>query len=198
MAWFGADPGGNNKFGIAKLDGDGSFNTWCCSSVDEAVQLIDDDAEGVGIDCPMWWSSGIGGGRKVDAWLRNTYKIPSGTVQSVNSLRGAVVVQGVLLAMRLRERSPNVPISETHPKALLKHFKLSAAVSESKIAQTFRLKKQKLKEWNEDRRDALLSAVAAREGALGNWPDLSVDRGYRELDPKTLWFGPVNYWWPAA
>jgi hypothetical protein len=83
MSWFGADPGGIDRFGIAELHADGSFNTWCCSSVDEAVELIK-NPEAIGIDCPMWWSSAAGGGRRVDAWLRETFGVSSGTVQSVN------------------------------------------------------------------------------------------------------------------
>jgi hypothetical protein len=50
MAWFGGDPGGKNAFGIAALHADGTFDTWCCSSVDEAVRLIEHPAT-IGIDC---------------------------------------------------------------------------------------------------------------------------------------------------
>jgi integrase len=73
----------------------------------------------------MWWASAAGGGRRVDSWIRATYDIASGTVQSVNSLRGAVAVQGILLAMRLRTQTPNVPITEAHPKALFLAFRLA-------------------------------------------------------------------------
>ena len=192
MAWFGADPGGKDKFGVAALRADGSFDTWCCSSVDQAVRLID-TPEAIGIDCPMWWTSAIGGGRRVDAWLRRTYGIRSGTVQSVNSLRGAVVVQGIMLAMRLRKRLPDLPITETHPKALLAALALNSAPW-SRLAEMFGLKGDA--PLGTHRRDALLSAVATREGACGRWHDLSANRDPEELDPKQLWFGPVAYWWP--
>jgi hypothetical protein len=46
-------------------------------------------------------------------------KTPSGTVQQLNSPRGAVLVQGLVAAMLLRERVHGLPITETHPKALL-------------------------------------------------------------------------------
>jgi predicted nuclease with RNAse H fold len=190
--WFGADPGGEDRFGVASLRADGSFDTWCCSSVDDAVRLID-SPRAIGIDCPMWWSSVAGGGRRVGSWLRKTYGIPSGTVQSVNSLRGAVVVQGILLAMRLRERAPAVAITETHPKALLIARKFNRAPW-SRIADAFKLKGREPS--NMHRRDALLGAVAAREGASGRWRDLSLDRNPDELDPKHMWFGPITYWWP--
>jgi hypothetical protein len=129
----------------------------------------------------------------VDRWLRDTYGIHPGTVQSVNSLKGAVVVQGVLLAMRLRENAPSLPITETHPKALLKALKMEG---QSWKAMAYRFCVDGPEPENEHERDALLSAVAAREGARQNWRDLSVDRGASELDPKGIWFGPVSYWWP--
>jgi predicted nuclease with RNAse H fold len=197
MAWFGADPGGLENFGLAELHDDGSFRTCCCSSVDEAVNWIE-QPEAVGIDCPMWWSSAAGGGRSVDAWLRRTYDIHPGTVQSVNSLRGAVAVQGILLAMRLRVRSPSLPITEAHPKALLKALKLDEAPWIS-IAEKFELIGPDPRQKSDHERDALLSAVAAREGQRQSWHDLSVDpRCTSELDPNQLWFGPVSYWWPKT
>lgn len=117
-------------------------------------------------------------------------------MQSVNSLSGAVVVQGVLLAMRLRSQSPSVPITEAHPKALLKALKLDDAPWAS-IAERFELKGSDPSRRSEHERDALLSAVAAREGMGQRWRDLSLDpRCTSELDPKQLWFGPVSYWWP--
>jgi hypothetical protein len=140
------------------------------------------------------------GGRRlpvgVDGWILGSekrYGIPSGTVQSVNSLRGAVVVQGILLAMRLRERAPAVAITETHPEALLIARKFNRAPW-SRIADAFKLKGREPS--NMHRRDALLGAVAAREGASGRWRDLSLDRNPDELDPKHMWFGPITYWWP--
>ena len=194
MACFGADPGGARRFGLAALHVDGRFETRCCSSVDEAVKWID-HPEAVGIDCPLWWSSAKGGGRQVDSWLRSTYGIHPGTVQSVNSLRGAILTQGILLAMRLRARSPSLPVTETHPKALLKALRLSRKPWKV-IADRFGLDGNVPPDEHEF--DALLGAVAAREGMRQSWSDLSICRGPSELDPNDMWFGPVNYWWPKS
>jgi len=191
MAWYGADPGGRNCFGLARLSKDGKFETILVSSVDEAMDFIEQPTA-LGIDCPLWWSSGKGGGRRADRWLRETYVISSGTVQSVNSLRGAVLVQGVMLAMRVRALNQNVLITETHPKALLKARKLR---DWKDTAKYFGLDGREPA--TEHERDAILSAVAAREGAQRHWThDLSIERDKSELDPKDIWFGPVNYWWP--
>jgi Protein of unknown function (DUF429) len=192
--WLGCDPGGKDKFGVAKLFEIGGFETFQVSSVDEVLKLIPVEPLGVGIDCPLWWSSGVGGGRKADKWLRDSYRLSGGQVQSVNSLRGAAVVQGVLLAMKLREKFPRVRISEAHPKALLKAMELKDGEA---VASTFRLEGQMPWTKEEDVRDALLAAVAAREGFSGNWKlDLSMERFQSELDPTNLWFGAVSYWWP--
>jgi len=140
----------------------------------------------------MWWSAGAGGGRLVDAWLRETYQIASGTVQSVNSLKGAVLVQGILLAMIVRERIPSIQVTETHPKALLKAMNLRDWTS---VSEAFDL--EGVEPRTEHERDALVGAVVARFGHTGRWTqDLAVMRGPSELGPNRMWFGQVHYWWP--
>ncbi|MCS3496189.1 putative nuclease with RNAse H fold [Bradyrhizobium japonicum] len=191
MGWYGADPGGSDSFGLAALEDDGSFKTWLCSSTDEALATIDQPA-GIGIDCPLWWSSKEGGGRRADEWLRKTYRIHPGTVQSVNSLKGAVLVQGLMLAMILRKSYPNVPITETHPKALLR----ALGMDWNDFRETYGLRGPQPQ--SEHERDALIGAVAVREGSLGRWKlDLALHLGPSEIDPKDTWFGEVHYWWPA-
>jgi hypothetical protein len=51
--------------------------------------------------------------------------------------------------------------------------------------------------WSEHECDAVLAAVAARNGVSRIWRhDLSLQRSESELDPKQMWFGEVNYFWP--
>lgn len=192
MTWYGTDPGGINAFGVAALEEDGFFETWLCSSVDESLTKIA-EPKGVGIDCPLWWSSETGGGRFADRWLRKTYRIAPGTVQSANSLKGAVLTQGLTLAILLRRSYPDVPITESHPKALILALRLTNWGS---IRDEFGLRGSEPKTMHE--RDALIGAVAAREGSLGRWKlDLALHRGSRELGLEPAWFGAINYWWPA-
>ena len=135
------------------------------------------------------------GGRKADQWIRD-HGIPPGTVQSANSLQGAALVQGVMFAVRLRERYQGVLITEAHPKALLRFLGLSSNLNKwGEIQECFKLKCSAPS--SEHERDAVLAAVAAREGMTGVWSrDLSVNRWESELDPKRMWFGEVSYFWP--
>ena len=195
--WIGADPGGEENFGVAVLLPDGTGHTRCTSYADEAVdavcQWLDGSPAGVGVDAPLWWSSGVAGRRFADQWLRDTYELPSNRVQAVNSLWGAALVQGEMFVLRIRERFPGVSVTETHPKALL--VALSMPEGEA-FWERFTV------DWSaaerpEHERDALISAVAAREGFGGRWPcDLSQRRYPSEQDPSESWLGPVHYFWP--
>jgi hypothetical protein len=80
--WVGADPGGKDAFGIAILVEGSDLITKCVSCADEAVKLVTTRPSGVGVDAPLWWSSGQSGEREADRWIRNTYRIPVGTVQT--------------------------------------------------------------------------------------------------------------------
>src|SRR5437016_9882581 len=105
--WIGADPGGGANFGIALLCQNGSAEAFCVDCADDAVELVSKKANsipaGVGIDSPLWWSSGRSGDRAADQWLRKKYGLSGGQVQTANSLRGAALVQGAMFAYRIRQ-----------------------------------------------------------------------------------------------
>jgi hypothetical protein len=104
-----------------------------------------------------------------------------------------VLIQGVMLAHRTREQFGSVNLTETHPKVLIQALRL-----EDDWRTTARRFELSGPEPNDDhQRDAILSAVAAREGFSRRWRrDLTIDRDTGELEPARMWFGPVNYWWP--
>ncbi len=195
--WIGADPGGVRNFGLAILKSDGSAHACCVNCVDEAIDVVKEQVEvqpaGVGVDAPLWWSSGPSSDRQADQWLRSTYNLSGGQVQTANSLRGAALVQGAMFVHRVRQLFPNVGVTETHPKAVLialtlddwdsflRHFSLNMKIHPEK----------------EHGRDAIISAVAAREGFEGRWlKDLSTVRHPSEQDPSRFWLGPIHYFWP--
>jgi predicted nuclease with RNAse H fold len=196
--WVGADPGGEYNFGVAIILPDGSARTLCVNCADEAVEAVNEwldgaSPAGIGVDAPLWWSSGRSGGRLVDQSLRDAYGLSGGQVQAPNSLRGAALVQGAMFVLRIRERFPKVGVTETHPKALLVALDMT---EEAVFWDHFSV------EWfssqrPEHERDALISAVAAREGFEGRWSrDLSKRRNPSEQDPSESWLGPVHYFWP--
>lgn len=191
--WVGADPGGIEKFGLAFVDVSGRQDCITVSSVDEAVRRIVAAGEplGMGIDAPMWWSASPGGGRKVDDRLRKRYGIPSGTVQSANSLKGAALIGGALLASRVRQEYPGIGITESHPKALLRALDLDGAG----FAERFGMLPTAWRD--EHQRDAAIAAVCAREGFERRWrTDLAEQRDSVEQDPQTYWLQPMFYFWP--
>jgi predicted nuclease with RNAse H fold len=189
QAWVGADPGGADAFGVAILFEDGEVTTACVSCADEAIAKITARPLGVGIDAPLWWSSGPSAEREADRWLRRTYGIAPGTVQTPNSLRGAALVQAAMLVQRLREKFSGVPITETHPKALA--IALGGWEGQHLAKLGYRTVA------TEHERDAYLSAICAREGFSGRWSrDLSQKRSSSEQDTSSYWLAPIHYFWP--
>jgi len=193
--WIGADPGGKGAFGLAFLDDAGVLSCETVSSVDQAVQKIkkiisSGELLGMGIDAPMWWSAREGGDRLVDKSLRTQYNIRSGTVQTHNSLRGAALVGGALLASRVRQVFSRVRITESHPKALLQ----ALGVTGEELAEMYKIPKG----WqNEHERDAMIAAVCAREGFEGRWHTNLAEKRYpSEQDTREYWLKPMYYFWP--
>lgn len=197
--WIGADPGGRNNFGLALLQPNGEARTWCVSCADDAAGIVAQEVAmtpaGVGIDAPMWWSSGPSSDRRADQWLRKRYGLSGGRVQTSNSLRGAALVQGAMFLHLLREQFPGLPATEVHPKALLTAF---GDPSWAVFCDRYRLAASDVV-GKEHERDAVVGAVAAREGFEGRWRhDLSLDRSTSEQDPSCYWLAPVHYFWPET
>lgn len=202
MDWFGADPGGTREgkpcFGVAWLRRNGIFETSATDCAHSALRWIRKHSVlplAIGIDCPLWWSSLKGGERQVDVLLRKSYRENIGqSVQSINSLRGAVLVQGMMLACEARKHWKDIKVTETHPRALLKAMHLNTAPW-STIAQKFDLDGPEPK--TPDQLDALLSAAVSRNAYKHLWTaDLAdLPRGDGEMDPHHTFFGNVSYYW---
>ena len=202
MDWFGADPGGNRNgkpcFGVAWLRKNGMFETAatdCAHSAFRWIQKHSVTPSAIGIDCPLWWSSLKDGERQVDVLLLRKYRENIGqSVQSVNSLPGAVLAQGMMLACEVRKHWHDTNITETHPKALRKAMHLNKEPW-STIAEKFDLDGPEPE--TPDQLDALLSAAVARNGQKHIWSvdltDLPKSEG--EMDPQHSFCGKVHYYW---
>lgn len=113
-----------------------------------------------------------------------------------------MLFQGMAAAIRLRERWPAIPITETHPKAL--HFALRKATYPE--AETWE-PEQDICRWlldalghpegapinTSDQWDALASAWAAYMGHSGAWSADLMRAARRPILPAE----PVHYWWPV-
>ena len=138
MLVLGFDPGGKGQFGwcVAEAISGGRIRLWetqkdadhAEDAVHRVIELLRSrhrdlsDIEGAGIDSPLFWARKAH--RDVDRTVREAIKAcgarnAGGTVQQVNSLRGACLVQGVVAAFLLRRYNPTMRITEAHPKALL-------------------------------------------------------------------------------
>ncbi len=194
--WIGADPGGKGRFGVAVLRDGCEPKSDCVDCADAALSFVRGEISGapagMGVDAPLWWSGGLSSDRHADQWLRKRHSLSGGQVQAANSLRGAALVQAVMFIQLLREVYPAVPVTEVHPKALLR------AVAGNSW-QTFSDKYGVLSTpATEHGRDAIIAAVAARESFEGRWThDLASTRLPSEQNPREYWLAPVHYYWPV-
>ena len=136
-----------------------------------------------GIDAPLYWSQN-GLWRKSDVMVRAHH--PNG-VLTVNSLYGACLAQGCMLAKKIESEYENCLITETHPKALLN------ALIELKICSN--VGKWSDEANNEHERDALVSAWAAAQALRGDGQNLFC---LDNRNPKDIhvFLKKTVYWWP--
>ncbi|RLA47642.1 MAG: hypothetical protein DRR06_01800 [Gammaproteobacteria bacterium] len=199
--FLGFAPGGTMAFGwfslvLADDDKITEFNSGTCSTAGEAFDAAASTVSNylpaigiplaIGIAAPMYWSANAE--RNADNIVRGCVLSrggPSSTVSSVNSLRGACLAQGVMVAALTRERWPEVLITESHPGALLTTWpKVTDFLS-------------RLDFNNDHERDAALCAYAALayDKRCDGWRDLrAFESRTFELIPGT----PPVYWFPAG
>jgi len=214
--YVGFDPGGLDRFGWAVVKGD-SF------PLDLVGHGIADHAQGaftaatdctasgkinaVGIDAPLFWIRD--GDRHADLTVRAAIRqqgcpTASGTVQHVNSLRGACLIQGILVAMICQQEiAKEIPITESHPKALLwllgkgtaaRRQDNEALTDLNELSDLIKVEGSGVQAFSQHERDAVLGAVAAfaMDSRLMGWQDLySLETNtITPLDP------PPAYWMP--
>ena len=203
----GFDPGGKGNFGWSVCrEVDGKLqpptktgladDAWDARNrVKDTIACLDPQGNSAvlaaGIDAPLFWSKR--GNRRADGTLRGALRNAQfpprklgGVVQAVNALRGACLVQGMLLARYLHETWP-LSITEAHPKAL-RHLLCHSGKAEEVRRLTAGLVTHK--------RDATLCAVAAwamrHHHDLYGWQDLFA----QEPCPVQPFDIPVGYWMP--
>ena len=144
-----------------------------------------------GIDAPLFWTKTAI--REVDAFIKQKSDIRP---QPINSLYGAAIAQGPLLAKHLRGVWGDLKITESYPRALEHLLGQGGHPKELRMVQRLTDGLNANPGQNHER-DATLCAVAAWAAIhpqLDNWQDLY----RREPEPITLFDIPVSYWMPIA
>ncbi len=104
-----------------------------------------------------------------------------------------MVIQGMALAIRLREQFPGIMIVETHPKVL--YHALSGtkyAWPENLVAWLAEKIDCEAQITTEHEWDAAISVWAALQGLTGVWINDLRRLSRQTVEPA----GPVRYWWP--
>jgi hypothetical protein len=197
--FLGFDPGGSHNFGVAILDGITATAT-TVSSIAAAISWATLECGSktpiaAGIDTMLHWCDGPGRWRPADIRLRAAYPAARSSIISPNGLYGSMGTGGMGLALRLRERWPDIALNETHPKVLAfgirheRHKDSDPMAAIAWYAEYSGLDLSKLS--NHHELDAMLSAWATREGVAHGWGDLVTD------DPTLILpAGRVTYLWP--
>jgi hypothetical protein len=205
--YLGYDPGGDGKHGVAVLRIAGGrpveIDTHLLSTAESVIAFIGSAENvllGIGIDTLTGWSTGSCGWRPADRWLRKQYPEVRNSVASANSLYGAMAVNGMSVLIALRDRFPNLFVTETHPKVLHWHLRrerydyVNAAPQMNQVLADqvgISIAPKSDHEW-----DAAISSIAAYLGGSGQWShdlhSLPVEEAERLVFPC----GPTQYAWP--
>jgi hypothetical protein len=192
-------PGGAGGFGVASLRGV-EVRAATVSCVADAIGWVTEECKlrdpiAAGIDAMLYGCDGPGGWRPAERSLRAAYPKVLSSVISPNGLYGSMGIGGMALALRLRQRWPNVNLNETHPKVLTfslrgeTHRDNDCAAGITWFEQYSGLDMTRVSGGHEF--DAVISAWATREGLSRKWTDLIAD------DPALLFpVGTVRYLWP--
>lgn len=199
-AVLGYDPGGNDCHGVAVLwVRGGRILHWKSATVPDATAAatwLQASCKGrpraLGIDALLALHGGPSGLRPADRELAKAYPAVRGSVLSPNSLHGSMMLNGLVVAHLLRQRWPDLLITEVHPK-VLRH-----ALGRTRVPKRERDRYQAMKPIlkkrarTPDERDALLCAYAAWRGFTGAWTrnlHVSLDLMFPA--------GRAFYYWPS-
>jgi hypothetical protein len=179
----GFDPGGNQGggSGVALICLNPSvaptIKTYTAFSVLDAISWINSNnfgnIDGFGIDTLLSWSVFQSGWRPMDWYIKHHYSSIKNSVVSPNSLMGSMAIQGMVMAISLKNQYENILLNETHPKA--QYYALIGTLYD------YNSNKANMDTWllstiggtvlinNEHEWDALFSAWATYMGITGNW-----------------------------
>jgi hypothetical protein len=203
---LGFDPGGEIGLAVTRHSSTGSVSASVDSadSVDSAINWAMQQCDGqaptaAGIDTLLCWGTGKSGWRPMDTYLRQSFPEVMVSVFASNSAYGAMAVQGMAIAMRLRQLWPAIHLNETHPKVLYHALTGKRYLRDDISPMTEWLRKQfsppiDTLVKNEHQWDALISAWATWKGFSDHWK-----RDLTTGIPNLMFpAGTATYFWPDA
>jgi hypothetical protein len=203
----GYDPGGNNKNGLAFLTvKDSKPDKILIKTLPNPESVIGEilnigNIIGLGVDTLSCWSTGDGGWRPADTWLRAKYQKVQNGVATPNYLSGAMSINGMSVLIEVAKNLRGIILSETHPKVL--YYALTQKkyyyANDSDKMNIFLSDKLDLKitTKNDHEWDAAISAYALFMGVTGAWKfdlhKLDIRANERIVKPC----GKTYYYWPV-
>jgi len=203
---IGYDPGGNGDHGLTRLVlANGLIREATTDTLDNAEQVIATAQEqgslvAIGVDTLTCWSTRTSGWRPADCWLRQKYKEVQKSIVPPNGLRGSMALNGMAVLVSLRERQPELFITETHPKVLfwfLKREKYDYEKKKALMDDTLitnlgvRISPANDHEW-----DSAISAFAALRSVKGEWKHDLHERPMTDEGRLVSPCGTTHYFWP--
>jgi len=205
---IGYDPGGDGTHGIALLSLEAGRTTSVVTKTFDTTEAVIAYIEGfsavlaLGVDTLTCWSTGPGGWRPADRWLRARYEAVRNSVMTPNGLAGSMGINGMSVLLAMRAKYPRVIVVETHPKVLywaLGQKKYNYASAKAEMEQVLcEAYAATIVTANEHEWDAAISAFAAACGVRGRWTNdlhtLPTGPDERLVMPC----GATNYYWPES
>lgn len=203
--FIGYDPGGakTNGAAIIRVETPGAIRAEVMTgeSVDEVIDWLSEKERGTvvaaGIDTLLCWGTGPSGWRPMDNHLKEKYPTVSQSVVSSNGLYGAMAIQGMAMALKLRAKWPDMHLNETHPKVQYyaqagNKYHFSSKMVDWLQAQFNSYSFPSIA--NEHQWDALYSAWVTLKGlSNGEQDDLIEVTGARDV--LVFPVGNVSYFW---
>jgi len=204
----GYDPGGDGAHGVALLTLEEgrtvSVATRTFGTTEAVIEYVDrlSPLLALGVDTLTCWSTGGGGWRPADRWLRQRYGTVRNSVMTPNGLAGSMGLNGMSVLLAIRAKYPKVVVVETHPKVLywaLQQKKYNYASGKAEMERVLCQAHQvAVTTANDHEWDGAISAFAAASGVLGRWTNdlhaLPMATGERLIVPC----GATNYYWPES
>jgi hypothetical protein len=204
----GYDPGGDGAHGIALLSLDAGRTTSVVTKTFDTTEAVIayverfSDVLALGVDTLTCWSTGPGGWRPADRWLRARYEAVRNSVMTPNGLAGSMGINGMSVLLAMRAKYPRVIVVETHPKVLywaLEQKKYNYASAKPEMERVLcESHAAMVATANEHEWDAAISAFAAACGVRGHWTrdlhTLPTSPDERIVTPC----GATNYYWPES